>query len=279
MTLTQKIAFLGAGPMAEAIISGLINTEIIPAHHIYVQNQHNKSRLMELNKKYHIHIDPVDIGNMDIIVLAMQPKHIKEALDSIKSKLSEKQIVISVVTSVTTMFMENYLNKKTQLIRVMPNTSSMVGESATALSSGKYTSKESIALATEIFRGIGEVYQIEEKHMDLFTGIAGSAPAYFYALMEEMEKFSIQSGLPKTMVRSIIAQTVLGSAKMALAQEESFTELIQNVAAPNGPTAKGLQALQIYGGNKAIVEAVKATTERSKEMGSPFAEDSMLKLK
>lgn len=270
MTLNQSIAFLGAGPMAEAIISGIINKQIIPAPHIFVQNHHNKERLLDLRNKYHINIDNVEIEKADIIVLAMQPKHLEQALLSIKNKVTSDKVIISVVTSVNTSYMEECLGGQPQMIRVMPNTSSMVGESATALSAGAYTSKDSVALAMEIFRGIGEVYQIEEKHMDIFTGIAGSAPAFFYALMEQMEQAAVEEGLPKSIARYAIAQTVFGSAKMVLEQEESFAELIKNVATPNGPTAKGLEALEAFGGNKAIIEAVKATVERSKEMGEPF---------
>jgi pyrroline-5-carboxylate reductase len=220
--------------------------------------------------RYGVQIDAVELQNIDIIVLAIQPKDIDNVIHAIKNQLTPKQLIISVVTSVTTPYFEEHLGNKPQVIRVMPNTSSMVGESATALSAGFNTSKESLELAMEIFRGIGEVYQIEEDQMDLFTGIAGSAPAYFYSLMEHMELEAFKEGLPKQMVRYIIAQTVLGAAKMVLEQEESFAELIQNVAAPNGPTAAGLNALEIFGGNKAIMEAVKATTNRSKEMGKPF---------
>ncbi|PKR85577.1 pyrroline-5-carboxylate reductase [Heyndrickxia camelliae] len=270
MMMNQSIAFLGAGPMAEAILSGLINKQIIPAHQIYVKNHSNKDRLYELQKKYKIQIDSFDLEKVDIIVLAMQPKNLEQALQSIKNKISANQLIVSIVTSVNTGFIEDHLGGKPQIIRVMPNTPSMVGESATALSSGTYPSNHSVGLAMEIFRGIGEVFQIDEKHMDIFTGIAGSAPAYFYALMEHMQKVAVAEGLPYTTVRYAIAQTVLGAAKMVLEQEESFTKLIQNVAAPNGPTAKGLEALEIFGGNQAIKEAVKATAERSKEMGEPF---------
>lgn len=270
MTFNKSIAFLGAGPMAEAIISGLINKQIIPVNNIYVRNNRNKERLLDLQKKYYIRIDSFDMEKMDIIVLAMQPKHLEQALHSIKNNITANQVIISVVTSVNTSYMEECLGGQPQMIRVMPNTSSMVGESATALSAGAYTSKDSVALAMEIFRGIGEVYQIDEKHMDIFTGIAGSAPAYFYALMEKMQQTAVEKGLPESIARYAIAQTVLGAAKMVLEQEETFAELIENVAAPNGPTAKGLEALEAFGGNKAIKEAVKATTERSKEMGKPF---------
>ncbi|MGV3466995.1 MAG: pyrroline-5-carboxylate reductase [Heyndrickxia sp.] len=268
--MNQSIAFLGAGPMAEAILSGLINKQIIPAHQIYVKNHSNTDRLFDLQKKYNIQIDSLDIEKIDIIVLAMQPKHLEQALQSIKNEISANHLIISIVTSVNTGYIENYLGGNPQIIRVMPNTPSMVGESATALSAGTYTSNHSVGLAMEIFRGIGEAYQIDEKHMDIFTGIAGSAPAYFYALMEQMQQIAVEEGLPQTTARYAIAQTVFGGAKMVLEQEESFPELIQNVAAPNGPTAKGLEALKIFGGNQAIKEAVKATAERSKEMGEPF---------
>ncbi len=148
----------------------------------------------------------------------------------------------------------------------MPNTSSMIGESATAISSGKYTSEQNINLAKVLLQCIGEVYVIEEQHMDVFTGIAGSGPAYIYYLMEHMELAGTQSGLPQHITREIIAQTILGAAKMVKNQGENPSSLRQKVTSPNGTTAAGLQALDSNGGSIAITEAIKQASERSKNL-------------
>lgn len=268
MLNNQKILFIGAGPMSEAIISGIIQSSVIPAQQIYVQNRSNTARLKELQKKYQIHVyneTDVHLTEFSIIVLAVQPKNIEEIINQLKNTIHTNQLILSIVTSMTIDYFEERLMKQ-PIIRVMPNTSSMVCESATAMAVGKFTNNDHIEMSKMIFRSIGEVYTIAEKHMDIFTGIAGSGPAYFYALMEQMESVAIEGGLPKQQVRSIVAQTILGAARMVLGNNGSPETLRKNVAAPNGPTEAGLVALESFGGLKAIKEAVKNTTKRSIEI-------------
>ena len=203
-----------------------------------------------------------------MIILAMKPKNAEDALQSIQNYIQPQQLILSVLAGISTSFIEQFLPSEQQVIRVMPNTSSMIGESATAISSGSYTTKQNVQLAKVLFQCIGEVYIIEEEKMDIFTGIAGSGPAYVYYLMEHMEKVGIQAGLPEQTAREIIAQTILGAAKMVQEQDENPTILRKNVTSPNGTTAAGLQALETNGGGKAISEAVKQATERSKSLCS-----------
>ncbi|MED1201743.1 pyrroline-5-carboxylate reductase [Heyndrickxia acidicola] len=273
MLKDKKIAFLGAGPMAEAMISGLVQSNKIPSNQIYVQNSSNRQRIEDLKKKYQIsggEANSIDLSSMDLIVLAMQPSHIIDALKNLKTSITKDSYIISVVSSVSTEFMEEHLHEGQKVIRVMPNTSSMIGESATAISLGKYVQADELQDIKEMLETIGQVYILEEKQMDLFTGIAGSGPAYFYSLMEQMEKAAIENGIPATMVRSIVAQTVYGAAKMVLETGEDPAQLRENVCAPNGPTEHGLKELELYGGNQAIVKAMFGTAKRSKEMGEPF---------
>ena len=213
MLTNKKILFLGAGSMAEAMISGIIEANHIPRTHITVSNHSNKKRLEHLKSTYGINAlsrKQLNIAESDIVVLAMKPKDVEEALHSIQQTLQPHQLVLSVLAGITTSFIEQHTATGQQVIRVMPNTSSMIGESATAISSGKYTSKQNINITKELLKCIGEVYVIEEQHMDTFTGIAGSGPAYIYYLMEHMEKTGIEAGLPEHLTREIIAQTILG---------------------------------------------------------------------
>jgi pyrroline-5-carboxylate reductase len=111
--------------------------------------------------------------------------------------------------------------------------------------------------------------------MDLFTGIAGSGPAYFYYLMEHMEKEAQKSGLNSQTIRQIIAQTVVGAAKMILEDGTSPKILRENVTSPNGTTAAGLEALKRNGGGKAIAEAIKHAAHRSKEISLQLEESKI----
>ncbi len=271
MLKNKTVAFLGAGNMAEAMISGMVNTKMIPNDKIIVSNRSDMGRLQEVNAKYNVTVMPkadLPFNEIDILILAMKPKDIDAVLESLKDSLHPKTIVMSVLAGITTEHMELGLNEGQSVIRVMPNTSSMLQESATAISAGKNTTVEHLEIAEELLRSIGKVFVIKEKQMDIFTGIAGSGPAYFYYLMEHMEKAGVDSGLEPEQAREIGAQTILGAAKMMLERSETPTELRENVTSPNGTTAAGLEALAESGGGNAIKQAIKGAETKSKEISS-----------
>jgi len=269
MLKKKKIAFIGAGSMAEAMISGIVVSEKMDPKNIIVTNRSNHKRLIELQNTYGItgvNREHLNLHSTDIIVLAMKPKDVEATLHSIKNTLKPHQLILSVLAGISTTYIEKNVPFGQHVIRVMPNTSSMIGESATAISAGKHTSKQNISLTTELLQCIGEVYPIPEEKMDIFTGIAGSGPAYFYYLMEHMEKEAQRSGLNSQIIRKVIAQTVVGAARMIQEQGMSPEILRENVTSPNGTTAAGLAALKGYGGGKAITEAIKQAAIRSKEI-------------
>lgn len=267
----KTILFMGAGSMAEAMIAGIVSAQKLPSRQLIVSNRRNTDRLEELQENYGIIGVPreqLNLGQADIIVLAMKPKDAETSLQSIKNSLKPNQLILSVLAGVTTSFIEQIVPKGQQVIRVMPNTSSMIGESATALSAGKHTTKQNLLLAKELLQCIGEVYVLPEEKMDIFTGIAGSGPAYFYYLMEHMEKEGQKAGLQPETARHMIAQTILGAAKMIQEQEETPAVLRENVTSPNGTTAAGLKALNDQGGGRAIAQAIQQAASRSKEISA-----------
>ncbi|WP_456274949.1 pyrroline-5-carboxylate reductase [Bacillus sp. AK031] len=269
----QRVAFLGAGNMAEAMISGIVESNKIPTEQVIVSNRSNQGRLQELKAKYDITAvtkDQLNFDEIDMLILAMKPKDIDAVLESIKDQINPKTVILSVLAGITTEHMEDGLPQGQKVIRVMPNTSSMMRESATAIAAGEYTNAEEMSTAKELLECIGEVYTIKEEKMDIFTGIAGSGPAYFYYLMEHIEKAGEESGLEPEVARQIGAQTILGAAKMIMERDETPAELRENVTSPNGTTAAGLDALAKFGGGEAISQAVKGAEKRSKEISSQF---------
>ncbi|WP_096440000.1 pyrroline-5-carboxylate reductase [Alteribacter populi] len=269
MSTNLRVAFIGAGNMAEAMISGIVKTGTLEPEQVIVTNRSNEDRLLELHNQYGIQgivRDRLPISSADVIILAMKPKDAEESLISIKDQIRPNQVVMSVLAGISTSFMEEHLQDGQQVIRVMPNTSSMIQESATAISPGEHVTMKNVKVAKSLLRCIGEVYVIEEEQMDLFTGIAGSGPAYFYYLMENIEKTAIENGMSVAKAREIGAQTILGAAKMMLERDETPAELRKNITSPNGTTASGLEALADSGGGSAIKAAVLGAMNRSKEI-------------
>ncbi|MCA1022279.1 MULTISPECIES: pyrroline-5-carboxylate reductase [Halobacillus] len=269
--IKQTIAFLGAGSMAEAMISGMVESENIPAEQIIVTNRSNQERLNHIQYKYGVRTvlkDELNFAEVDQFILAMKPKDIDAVLEDLKNKLNPDQVLVSVLAGISTSYMEDRLNDHQQVVRVMPNTSSMLRESATAVCPGQFADMENVEVTKALLRSIGEVFVIEEEKMDVFTGIAGSGPAYFYYLMEHIEETGRAEGMDSETLREIGAQTLLGAAKMMLERDESPAELRENVTSPNGTTAAGLDALAASGGGQAISEAVRGAASRSKELSA-----------
>ncbi|WP_404332444.1 pyrroline-5-carboxylate reductase [Mesobacillus maritimus] len=269
MLENKTIAFLGAGSMAESMISGVITAEKMPANQIYVTNKSNADRLEELHSKYGVNALPqseLPFEKVDLFILAMKPKGAEEALLSIKNKIKPDQVILSVLAGITTEFMQDHLNKSQQVVRVMPNTSSMIQESATGVVAGESVTMGNVKLVTELLECMGKVFLIEEDQMDVFTGLAGSGPAYFYYLMENMERIGIENGIDEEKARKIIAQTIYGAAKMVLEQGEAPASLREKVTSPNGTTASGVEALIKFNGGEAISQAVLHAANRSKEI-------------
>lgn len=265
----KKVAFLGAGSMAEAMISGVVKSGKMRAENVYVTNRSNAARLERLESRYGINAMPqseLPYEEIDMFILAMKPKGASGALADLKDKVVPGQVVVSVLAGISTGFMEENLNSGQQVVRVMPNTSSMIQESATAMSPGRHTTYENIEDAKELLSSMGKVFLIEEEQMDIFTGLAGSGPAYFYYLMEHMERVGKENGMDEKMAREIIAQTILGAAKMIIEKDETPEVLRKNVTSPNGTTASGLNALRKYNGGTAISQAVNHAANRSKEI-------------
>jgi pyrroline-5-carboxylate reductase len=280
MLHNKKIAFIGAGSMAEAMIAGLVLSEKIPAENIIATNRSNEQRLAALEAKYGIKglkLDHLPFDQIDIFILAMKPKDVDQALNHLKHRIKSNQLVLSVLAGITTTYLEQNLHNGQQVVRVMPNTSSAIGESATAISPGHNTAENHVYVTKELLECIGEVFQIDEKNMDIFTGLAGSGPAYFYYLMEHMEQQGAKAGFDLETTRQIIAQTIVGAAKMVQEQDDTPTVLREKVTSPNGTTAAGLQALDVNGGGKAIAKAVEFAAKRSKEISDQIKESLLVR--
>ncbi|MBH0160785.1 pyrroline-5-carboxylate reductase [Fictibacillus sp. 26RED30] len=269
----RNITFIGAGSMAEAMISGLINKAKISPDQIIAANHTNENRRLELTNRYNItttSVQELSLTNTDVIILAVKPKQAEEVLQQLRPALQDHHVILSVLAGISTTYIEEILDRSLPIIRVMPNTSSMIGESITGISAGKYVKNEDLDLAQELSKAIGKVKIISEKQMDVFTGIAGSGPAYFYYLLEHMEDVAVENGLDRELARDIAAQTLYGASKMVMESDDSPAELRKKVTSPNGTTAAGLDALAENGGGVAIEKAVEHAAKRSRSLRKEF---------
>ncbi len=270
MEMKQNIVFIGAGSMAEAMISGMLQKELFLPGQISVMNRSNHTRLKDLSQTYGVTIgqnNEESIKNAGIIILAIKPKDVAEAVLAIKDFVSEKQLIISVLAGVATTTITDLLDKEVAVVRAMPNTSATIGKSATAISIGMYANENHLQITRQLFETIGIVTTVEEKDLHAVTGLSGSGPAYVYYLVEAMEKAADDIGLEKDIAKELILQTIIGAAEMLKRSPKQPATLRKEVTSPGGTTEAGIKVLEQYNYQQAMVSCIKRATVRSAELG------------
>ena len=270
MFANRTLGFLGAGSMAEALVKGLIRAGLASPDHIWVTNRSNHERLARLSGGLGVHTttDKLElVDRADLLVVACKPKDVPGLLAEIGGRTHRGQVMLSVAAGVSTASLTAGLSPGVQVVRAMPNTSSLVGESATAVSGGPGASDEAVAMCRALLGAVGKVVEVPEDMLDAVTGLSGSGPAYVYAMVEALVEAGVAAGLPATVAHELAVQTVLGAASMLRETGEDPAVLRQRVTSPGGTTMAGLQVLQDRGFQEAIVGAVARASERSRELG------------
>jgi pyrroline-5-carboxylate reductase len=269
MVVDKKIAFLGGGNMAEALIKGLIVAGAAKPDQILVMDI-SSDRLEYLKKTYGVMPQKSNLDatrGAGVIVLSVKPQVIERVLGEISSAVDENKLVISIAAGIVIDKLEKALSGKPRVVRVMPNTPALVLAGAAALAGGKNATSEDLALARNIFNSVGRAVIVEEKLMDAVTGLSGSGPAYVFMIIDALSDAGVKAGLPRELALELAAQTVYGAAKMVLETNEHPGKLRDMVTSPGGTTIEGLHALEKGKLRAVLMNAVEAATARSKELG------------
>ncbi len=264
----RKIGFIGTGKMGEALIKGLLYAKLVPPENIFASDV-DFAKLQMLEKEHKISIckeNCAAVVDSDVIIIAVKPSIVPGVLEEIKGSI-KKQLIISIAAGVTIATYENALPRGTKVVRVMPNIAATVKEAASAISPGSAASKEDMATATSIFNAIGKTVTLPEHLMDAVTGLSGSGPAYIFMIIEALADGGVHEGLDRYTAKLLAAQTVLGAAKMVLEDKSHTAELKDMVTSPGGTTIRGLRVMEERGVRIAMMGAVIAACERSKELG------------
>jgi pyrroline-5-carboxylate reductase len=265
----KKLGIIGTGKMGSALIEGIYNAGIIPGSDMYASDLFESS-LHELNNKFGINVS-VDnnetIKNSDIIILAVKPQILKTVLSSIKDSLDSSKLLVSIAAGVKIEDLENELNPDARVVRVMPNIAATVSEAASAVSAGSNASINDAEDVMAMFQLVGSAIIIPEHLMDAVTGLSGSGPAYIFPVIEAMADGGVYEGLDRNSAIILAAQTVLGAAKMVLETSIHPGQLKDMVTSPSGTTIRGVHVLEEYKIRAAFMNAVIASSNRSKELG------------
>ena len=271
MLSRHKIALIGAGNMAEALVSGMLKAGVTEPQNI-VATDVVKPRLDFLEDRFKIRVGSSNqeaASWADIIILAVKPQILDDVIDGLRVGVNgwEDRLIISVAAGYPIKRVSAHLSEHARVIRAMPNTPSIVLEGATALAAGPEVSEEQIRLAQEIFAAVGKVVVVEERLIDTVTGLSGSGPAYVYLIIEAMADGGVRMGLPRQVAQLLAAQTVLGAAKLVVETGDHPGILKDRVTSPGGTTIAGLHMLEQGGLRATLMDAVEAATRRSQELG------------
>lgn len=268
--MIEKLAFIGAGSMAESILTGIVNSAFLPKERIFVTNKSDRERLAFLEKQYEVqHTDDKQktVDGADVIIIAVKPYDLKAAVTSISDCLSADQLLISVVAGVATDTISQLLGNEMPVVRAMPNTSSAAGQSATAVTRGEFAGEDHLQTAMDLFNTIGTATEVAEADMHTVTAISGSGPAYVYYLVEAMEQAAMKAGLDKQTAHDLITQTIVGAGEMLKSSRQEPTQLRKNITSPGGTTQAGLETLSRHNVQEAVMACVQRARERSIELG------------
>jgi pyrroline-5-carboxylate reductase len=265
----KRLAFVGGGNMAEAMIRGLLAAKLMAPHDLLVSDV-REDRLLFLRDTYGVQAalsNPEVTEKAEIVVLSVKPQIMGEVLDGLIDVVNGGKLLVSIAAGVTTSSIADRFPSAVRVIRVMPNTPALVLEGASALTRGRHATPEDLEVAKRLFRAVGKVVIVEESLMDAITGLSGSGPAYIFLIIDALSDAGVKVGLSRDIAQLLAAQTVLGAARMILETKKHPGELKDMVTSPGGTAIAGLHTLEQGGLRTTLINAVEAATLRSRELG------------
>ncbi len=263
----KKIGFIGAGNMATAIIGGLLNSKSADGDHITVYDVlPDKLQAMADEKGIRTAQNAKSVvAESDITVLAVKPQNYAEVLDSIRSAVTDKKVIVTIAAGISTDYIAKTIGVECPMVRVMPNTPLLLGVGATALSR-RNISDEDFAFVYDMFANGGQVVILDESKMNSVIAVNGSSPAYVYLFAKAMVDYAKQEGIDENDAMKLVCATLKGSAEMLERSGDTPEVLIKKVSSPGGTTLKALEKLDEKDFYNSVIEAMDACTKRADEL-------------
>ena len=264
--MSYRFGILGFGNMGSAIAEGALLKGVVKAGDVYVYNRSTPA----MDKAKDLGFNTVSSEDelwksSDVILLAVKPQFMAEALGNI-DQTDEEKAVISVAAGLTTERLRDMMPGPARILRTMPNTPVMVGEGVTALCEGSDLTAEELEFAEDIFGSIGMIQWIRESDINAVGALSGGAPAYAAMFIEALADGGVKAGLKRDVSYKLAAQTLLGAAKMILDMGLHPGQLKDMVTSPKGTTIEAVEALERGGFRYSVMDAVVKATEKGSKM-------------
>lgn len=264
--MSMRIAVLGGGVMGETLASGFLR--YVTPRPVVVIAEKRVDRAAELRALHGVDLaDPVDaVSGADVVVLVVKPQDMPALLAEVGPALAPGTLAISIAAGIRTATIEAAVPAGVDVVRAMPNTPARVDRGVTGISPGERCTPEALALADRLMSSVGEVVSVPESLQDAVTAVSGSGPAYVFFLAEAMTAAAVELGLDEATATRMVNHTILGAATLLETSGDPADVLRRNVTSPNGTTAAAIGTLEQLGVHAAIVSAVAAARDRSREL-------------
>lgn len=269
----KKIAFIGAGNMVKAIVSGLI-ADGYPSS-LITATAPSETRRLPLEQEFGINTTNNNsdaVQEADVVVLSVKPQMMEEVCKPLQHLDWSGKLVISIAAGIQSARFNEMLNSELNLVRVMPNTPSQLGLGMSGLFAPTHVSEQDKAFAAQLMESCGKVCWVEqESGINNIIAAAGSAPAYFFLFMEAMQAEAIAQGFDKDTARLLVQQSALGAASMVVNNPETeLSTLRENVTSKGGTTAEALRTFNEHQLSDIVAKAMQAAVVRAEEMEALF---------
>lgn len=275
MTQDTKIAFIGSGVMAEAMIRGLLQRELISPHSITCSDPQSQ-RLDYLAQHYGVNIQPdngLAVEGADVVVLSIKPQMFAEVGPELAGHLKPSAFLLSIMAGVTTGNIVRRTHHKA-VVRSMPNTPAQVGMGVSVWCCTRQVNEAQRRMTTEILKALGIEHQVKREEMlDMATALSGSAPAYVFLFMEALIDAGVHLGFSRQVAKDLVVQTVKGSAEFAAQSDKHIADLRNMVTSPGGTTADALYHLEKGGLRTMLSKAVHAAFVKSQRLSQLSEQD------
>ena len=274
MQTDLKIAFIGGGNMASALLGGLAG-KLTAGANIHVVDP-NPDALQKLQSQFGVTTAPVTdaaVAQADVIVLAVKPQQMKDVVALLRPHVS-RQLVLSIAAGIRASDLSRWLNGHDAIVRTMPNTPALIGKGITGMVAMRGVSSQQREAADAIMRAVGAtVWLDDEALIDPVTAISGSGPAYVFYFIEAMQQAAQEMGLTAEQGKQLAIATFVGASQLAAESTEPVSLLRERVTSKGGTTYAALTSMEASGVKEAIVKAMKAAAARGKELGEEFGAD------
>jgi pyrroline-5-carboxylate reductase len=266
--MSRRVAILGCGKIGESLLAGLLSSDWREPGEV-VATVRRDDRVGELRGHYGIDVlrsNTEAVAGAGLVVIAVKPQDIEALLGEVGPLLQPEQTVLSVAAAIPTAAIETHLGGSVPVVRSMPNAPAVVHEGIAGICAGSHAGEEHLALAEECLSHLGGVVRVPERYMDAVTAVSGSGPAYFALLAEGMIEAGLLLGLSREITTRLVVQTMLGTAKLLRDEHIHPVELREAVTSPGGTTIRAIRELERAGVRAALLNAIQAAMERSKEL-------------